>query len=146
MWLGGAAVVTNIALALALRPAYGWIAVAGATAIAGWLNAGLLFGALVRRGDWVIDGDLLRRLPRLALAAGLMGGIVAVGGSVLTRLLAANAPTWQTTGALAGVVIAGISVFVGLVVWLGVVDWAALRSRRGSTTTAGACPSGRDDA
>lgn len=146
MWLGGAAVVVNIALALTLRPAFGWIAVAAATAVAGWLNAGLLFGALFRRGHWVIDGDLLRRLPRLALAAGLMGGIVAIGGGLLARLLAANAPAWQTIGALGGVVVVGISVFGGLVVWLGVVDWAGLRSGRADPSSAGACPSGRDDA
>ncbi len=55
-----------------------------ATAIASWVNVALLYRTLKRRGHFVADDRLRRRIPRLALAALLMGGAL----FYLNRLLA----------------------------------------------------------
>ncbi len=146
MWIGGASVIFNIACALSLRPSFGWIAVAMATAAAGWLTAAALFGELLRRGHWRIDAGLVRRLPRLAVAAGTMGAIVAFGGGLLGRVLAGHPSTWIAVGALGLVVVVGVTVFGGLALALGAVDLTGLRSGRVTPAASGACPHGRDDA
>lgn len=128
MLAGAATVAVNVALALALQPVVGWIAVAISTAIAGWVDAALLWVILLRRGHWRGDGAFCRRLPRLALAAGVMGGIVAWGGSRLAGFLVASAPLAVKGGALATLVVVGVVVFAGLVLALRIVDLAALRS------------------
>lgn len=146
MWIASASVIFNIACALALRPAFGWIAVAMATALAGWLTAAALFGELLRRGHWQIDAGLVRRLPRLAVAAGAMGAIVAFGGDALGRVLSDHPSTWIAVGALGLVVVVGVATFGGLAWAIGAVDLADLRGGRVTTAAADACPRGRDDA
>ena len=68
-----------------------------ATAIASTVNVWLLYHALVKRSDFVVDARLRRRAPRLALAALLMGAVLwltqgqlmpYVHGSWLVRFLA----------------------------------------------------------
>ncbi len=67
------AVGVNIALALSLFPLIHEAGIATAEATAGWINASLLFLTLRRRGHFVVDGVLLRRLPRLVLSCAIMG-------------------------------------------------------------------------
>jgi putative peptidoglycan lipid II flippase len=62
----------NIVTALALFPSLGAPGIAVASALAGWVNAALLFGTLVRRGQWGFDRGLVSRLPRLLFAAAAM--------------------------------------------------------------------------
>ncbi len=63
----------NLALNLALIPTIGHIGPPLATAVAACVNVALLYGTLRRRGHFKADGQLARRLPRLAIAALLMG-------------------------------------------------------------------------
>ncbi|TIO99615.1 MAG: murein biosynthesis integral membrane protein MurJ, partial [Mesorhizobium sp.] len=55
----------NVATALSLFPSMGAPGIAVASAVAGWVNAALLLGMLIKRGHWGRDIPLLKRIPRL---------------------------------------------------------------------------------
>ena len=61
----------NIACSLALFPLLGHVGIALATAISAWVNVALL--ALGLRGFWKPDIKTLLRLPRMLIAALIMG-------------------------------------------------------------------------
>lgn len=131
MLIGAAVVAVNLALALALRPLVGWVAVAAAATAGGWVNAGLLWTVLLRRDHWRIDAAFAHRLPRLLLAALAMGATVALAAGLATPALAVAAGTTLRVATLAGLVVLGLAVYAGLVAALRVVDLAALaRARR----------------
>ncbi|MBM3502278.1 MAG: murein biosynthesis integral membrane protein MurJ [Alphaproteobacteria bacterium] len=67
-----AAVLVNVALNLALMGPLLHVGLALATAVAAWLNAGLLAVGLRRRGYWVADPRLTARLPRTLAATAIM--------------------------------------------------------------------------
>jgi putative peptidoglycan lipid II flippase len=81
MYYALASVAVNIAGALALFPFIGHIGIALATSVAAWLNAGLLWSTLSRRGFFEADLMLRRNLPRILLSSIVMGGLV--GGLAL---------------------------------------------------------------
>ena len=102
-----------------LLPGLGHVGVAIATAVSGWFAAGLL-GVIIARGiGFSLDGNARRRLPRIALAALVMGIAIAAlqmalaswlgGQSNLVRLLA-----------LAGLIGVGLAVYTTLLHVLGV--------------------------
>jgi len=64
----------NIVANLALIPLIGHVGPPLATALSSTVNVWMLYRTLARRGHFVADAQLKRRLPRLALAALLMGG------------------------------------------------------------------------
>lgn len=66
-------VAVNIVFNLALIPTIGAVGPPLATAIASTANVAMLYGTLVRRGHFAADDRLKRRIPRLALAALIMG-------------------------------------------------------------------------
>jgi putative peptidoglycan lipid II flippase len=149
MAIGGVAVAVNVALALALLPSVGWIAVAIATSLAGWVNAGLLFVVLARRGDWRLDADLRRRLPRLMLSAFAMAAVVRLAEAGLTPAFDPGRGSAPAAGALALLVALGLAVYAGLVVALGVVDTARLGqilAHRSRPDTQASCPRPEDRA
>lgn len=76
MWFAGANALTNIVLSLLLFPVIGVVGIAIATSAAGWVNALLLGGALVRRGLFRPSRDTLRRLALLIAANIVLGAIV----------------------------------------------------------------------
>lgn len=122
MLCGVTAIVFDIALALALRPNLGWIAVAWAGSAAVWLNAVLLIGSLVRRGDWRFDALFARRLPRLFLAVVAMAvAILALEAAGLDRLTGAESADRRLLGVVV-LVFAGVAVQGGLLFLLGFVD------------------------
>lgn len=63
----------NLALNLALIPVLKHVGPPLATAIASTINVWMLYRTLRKRGHFEADGQLKRRIPRLALAALLMG-------------------------------------------------------------------------
>ena len=90
------ALVTNLVLNLILMGPLGFVGIALATAIAAWVNAGLLFVVLKRRGHLAPDARLLTRLPRTlaatvvmtaALWAGLAYGVPELGSDFAGRAL-----------------------------------------------------------
>jgi putative peptidoglycan lipid II flippase len=93
--------------------------VAIATATSGWFAAGMLGVIIARRIGFSLDGNARHRLPRIVLAALVMGGAIAglqralapwLGGpSGLARLLA-----------LGGLICTGLAVYTLLLHLLGV--------------------------
>jgi putative peptidoglycan lipid II flippase len=68
------AMVVNAAIAIGLAPIVGWIAPAIATTVAGWAMLGQLFWGLRGIGEVVqVDSRYRQRLPRIVLAAAIMG-------------------------------------------------------------------------
>ena len=55
MYFAAISVVVNVSVALTLFPTIGAAGIATASAIAGWVNALMLLGVLIRRGHWGRD-------------------------------------------------------------------------------------------
>ena len=76
-------ILVNIAGNMAMIPTLGHIGPPLATALASTINVAMLYRTLVRRGHFHADAGLRRRLPRLALAAIIMGGVLLAGEHLL---------------------------------------------------------------
>jgi putative peptidoglycan lipid II flippase len=117
-----------ILLAVVLGKIAGVAGIAAAIALGAWSNA----FALIRRGaatfGFSIDAAARRRLPRIALAALAMGGLLWLTAALL----------WPQAGGLAQAAILGVLIIAGVAIYglllnlFGVVSWAdaagALRS------------------
>jgi putative peptidoglycan lipid II flippase len=104
------------------------LGIAVATTLGGWLNAGLLYATLARRGWFVGDARLLRSLPRIALATLVMGAVlwgIAAGLEPSLALPGRGAVRFGALGALVG---AGVLVYALATLALGVIDRRQLRS------------------
>jgi putative peptidoglycan lipid II flippase len=71
-----AALIANIIFIIPLINAYGIVGLAAAGAGAAWLNTILLYTLLHRRGQFSIDGTLLSKIVRQAIAALVMGAVL----------------------------------------------------------------------
>ena len=78
--------IANIVFILILLWPLAQVGIALATALAAWLNAGLLGAGLRREGFLRLDARLKRRLPRIALASVVMGLVLWLLGPWLTPL------------------------------------------------------------
>jgi len=132
--LAAVSVAVNIALSLALFPFLGHIGIALATAVAAWINTGLLALLLRRRAFLSLDERFRSRLPRILAAAIVMGAL-------LWGLWTLLAP-WFDAGIfarVAGLVLlvgGGLGAFAGLAFGFRAVeraDLAALLGRRGGS-------------
>jgi putative peptidoglycan lipid II flippase len=65
--------VLNTLISLALMGPFAQLGLAAATAIASWINVGLLTWGLMKRGHFKVDARLRRRFPRMLVAAAAMG-------------------------------------------------------------------------
>lgn len=120
-----AAVGLNVALSLALFPAMGFLAVALATSVAAWLNAGLLAWELRRRGHLVIERRLWHRLWKIACASAGMGGLLWLAAEALSGWLAGA--SWERWVALVALVLGGAALYGGLALALGAVGLDELK-------------------
>lgn len=98
------------------------VGIALATSIAGWVNALLLWGSLVRRRDFVADARLLRNLPLIALASLAMGVALWLAIPPLAPYMASVSGLPIQAAALAALVGIGLVIFFGLVMAMGVFD------------------------
>lgn len=80
---GGISVAVNIAASLALFPFIGHVGIAAATSLSAWVNALMLVGVLIKRGHFVADGLLIRRLVLLSLASLVMGVALIAGADLI---------------------------------------------------------------
>ncbi|MDJ0949988.1 MAG: murein biosynthesis integral membrane protein MurJ [Alphaproteobacteria bacterium] len=119
-------VVLNIALSLILFRPLAHVGIAVATAVAAWVNAGLLGMTLVRRGHLHGDSRLFRRLPRIVLAAAVMAGLLLPLQAVLAGPLAAD--VLQRAGAMAVLVVFGVVVFAVCALAVKAADLGELRA------------------
>jgi putative peptidoglycan lipid II flippase len=117
------AVALNLLLNLVLTQWLAHVGVALATALSAWANALALGWLLWRRGQFVADRRLRRRLPRLLLAALLMAGVLLGLGAQLFPA----APGWRFA-ALAALVGAGALTYFGAAFLLRALSWQELRA------------------
>lgn len=126
-------IVVNLIGNLVLIPTIGHVGPPLATALAACVNIALLYIELRRRGHFVADSRLRHRLPRLALAALIMGA--ALFG--LDKLIApyTTGPILSRFLGLAGLVGGGFSIY-GIACFLTgayrMADLKALLRRRGA--------------
>ncbi|MGD9738052.1 MAG: murein biosynthesis integral membrane protein MurJ [Bauldia sp.] len=135
MWFAAISVAVNIAGSLILFPWLQHVGIAVATSAAGWINAIMLAIVLWRRGYFVPDEGLRRRLPLILLAAVLMGAALFVGIRLLDGWLGDPSPFIRSVGLLI-LVIGGVLLFALFVQLTGAADFrklAALRRRRAAT-------------
>ncbi len=123
-----ASMAVNAALSVTLVLGFGLghVAIALATAVAAWLNAGLLGAVLMRRGLWSLDDGLKRRLPRMVLAAAAMALALWPAAAWLEAPLAG--PVAGRIAAMAALVAWGVAVFAVLVLALRAASPADLRA------------------
>jgi len=117
---------TNVALAIGLFHAVGHEGIALATALASWLESGLLAGWLYAAGHLRPDARLTARLPRMLLAALAMAGVVIALAHALTPWFAAGPA--RAVPALVALVLAGVAVYGGLALALGAARLGELRA------------------
>jgi putative peptidoglycan lipid II flippase len=109
-WMVG----VNVVLTIGLFYWIGFVGIALATAIAAWVNTGLLALWLKRARFLVADRRLKSRLPRIALASVLMGGVLIAGERLAMPWLTGElAPR---IAALTALVIGGMGVYFGFAV------------------------------
>jgi putative peptidoglycan lipid II flippase len=109
---------------LGLMPHLG---IAVATTLGGWLNAGLLYATLVKRGAFVGDARLKRTLPKILLASVLMGAVLWFAAGALASWFGAEGGILARTGGLAALVGAGLLAYAVAVLALGALDMGQLR-------------------
>jgi putative peptidoglycan lipid II flippase len=126
MYAAAVAMVTNIALSLLLFPYLEEVAIALATTLSGWLNAGILFTLLMRREHWPLDRPTLKRI-RLMLGISILMAAVLFGlASVLSFAFRPAASLWLQAGALLVLIVAGAVVYFALAQVVGAADLRAL--------------------
>ena len=124
------AMVANVVLNVILMQVWAHVGIALASSVAAWINAGLLWVILRRRGFLVLDARLGSRLPRILLAAGLMAGVLAAGQALLDGLLGGT--TIERIGALALLVAVGLAAFGGFARLTGAFAFSDIRTLRGN--------------
>ena len=118
--VAGLSMVVNAGLTPALMWPFGHVGIALATAIAAWTNAAGLWFILGRRGHFVVDAGLARRLPRIVASS------IVMGGALLGLAIAGD--SWITSGSgarLIGLIILlgiGLSVFALCIQLSGAAD------------------------
>jgi putative peptidoglycan lipid II flippase len=134
MLFAAVSVAVNISAALWLFPTMGAPGIATASAAAGWVNASLLFGVLVKRGHWTSDAGLVKRMPRLVLASAAMAGAIYAAVAYLAPQLASAAPFYTQAVALAVIVAGAMLLYFAAAFGLGGADLGMIRRnvRRGS--------------
>lgn len=112
--------VIAIAGSLLLLPAFGHVGIALATAASGWASATLLGVLIARRFGFALDDAAKRRLPRIALAAVLMGLAVEGAHRAMAPWLAGGATPALRAAALTGLIVLGLTVYLALLRLTGV--------------------------
>ena len=121
MWFAGIAMAVNVVTALALFPILAHVGIALGTSLAGWVNVGLLWATLARRGNYRPDPLLRRRLPRILVSSVLMGAVVY--GLAILLAQAFVAPSLLVRGgALVLLVGAGMTAFFAFCQLTGAID------------------------
>ena len=128
-----AALGVFIALNLAFLQRFGVEGVAAASALGAWINAAILYTALVARGHYRAGWQLVGRIARQALAAGAMGLALWLARDMLTGLYSAG--LLARLFALVALVGCAAIVYFGVAFAVGAIDRervAVLMKRKGA--------------
>ena len=126
---GGASVVLNIALGLALMWPLGHVGLALATTIAGWMQVTWLSASLLRRNWWSLEAASALRTTRLIIAAGAMAAALIYGSEPMLEL--ANGDIGRLSATIGLCIAAGILYLILAHILGGARLDAALREFRG---------------
>jgi putative peptidoglycan lipid II flippase len=109
------------------------LGIAVATTLGGWLNAALLHGTLIRRGELVHDARLKSALRAILVSSLAMGAVVWLLSAYLADMFVAPG-VLQRTVALVVMVTAGLMVYAVATLATGALEVRQLRAllrRRG---------------
>lgn len=124
-------IAINIAANIALIPTIGHVGPPLATALSSTINVVMLYRTLKARSHFIADKQLKRRLPRLALAAVLMGGTVFAFEALLDPWLTGRfVERYAALAVLVGVGVALYGIACFLTGAYRIADLKALISRR----------------
>ncbi len=113
------------------------LGIAVATTLGGWLNAGLLFTTLVRRGHFHADARVRRALPLIVLSSAAMGLFLWFVSSALGETFGAATPSLARFAALAALVGSGFAVYALAVFATGALNLRELRGFLGRRSPPG---------
>ncbi len=126
LYIVAGSIAANVGLNLVLIGPLQHVGIALASSISGWLNVGLMGFILHRRGHLKSDSQLRTRLPRLLVAAIVMGLAVGFGAYVLNPVMR---DSFAAGVILLGLLIAGGGLVYGaLVLLLKAASLSALRA------------------
>ncbi len=126
MYAAAAAMLTNIALSILLFPSLEEVAIALATTLAGWLNVGILFTLLMRRGHWPVDAPTVRRIALTLAVSLVMAAVLAAAAAGLGFAFDPSESVLTQVLALLALVVAGAALYFVLAHVSGAADLAAL--------------------
>lgn len=115
-------VIVNCVLAVSLFPVIGEKGIATAEASAGWINALLLGGTLIRRGHLTIEWGLVRRGLTLLAASVVMAIAIIYGADYFEGWLASGQPIWNKISALGLLIGIAMLIYFPLTFLLGGAD------------------------
>lgn len=127
MYFAVAGVGVNIAVSILLFPALGHVGIALATTIASWVNTGLLWFTLLRRGHFTIDAPLRRNMWRIALASAAMGAAVLAMQYFTLPLFTRETSLMVRLPAMFAMIAVGAAVYAAIAFALGVVNMQMLK-------------------
>jgi putative peptidoglycan lipid II flippase len=123
-----ASMAVNAGLAIGLLPVIGFSAAAWATTLSGWTMVAQLWAGSRKMGPEArFDAQFRQRLPRILLAAAVMGAVLWGLSLVMAGLL--MLPLWRWV-ALLGLCLAGIFAYFGAAALLGAFRLADLKRLR----------------
>ncbi|HEY0271227.1 MAG TPA: murein biosynthesis integral membrane protein MurJ [Sphingomonas sp.] len=115
----------NLIFVFGTRLGYVGLAVSGATCA--WINVGLLYWTLRRRGLFAVDARLRRRAPRLLLATLAMAALLLVVGPLVAPLV--GGALVPRVGGLAVLIGSGAICYFGCAFLFGAFRWSDLRAQ-----------------
>ena len=122
-----AAMLVNLVGNLVLIWPLAYVGIALSSAVAAWLNAGLLYWTLRKRGQFTVDARLRRSLPRLAAATLAMVAVLLVANKLVAPYMAATLV--ERSVALALLIAAGGMAYVGIAAALGAFSIADIKAQ-----------------
>lgn len=103
------------------------LGIAVATTLGGWLNAGLLWTTLVRRGHFALDRRMARSFAAILLSSVVMGAVLVAAAHFLGPYLGPDSGFLVHVFALSALIGAGLAVYAAVVLATGGISPRQLR-------------------
>ena len=120
-------VAVNCALAVALFPYFSERGIAAAATIAGWLTVVLLLVTLLRRGHWVWEKALSKRIILLIVATAIMAVAVHFGSIYVAPWLTSTTPLLTQIPALLGLISFAMAIYFVTAFAIGGADFGMIK-------------------
>ncbi|MGE0563304.1 MAG: murein biosynthesis integral membrane protein MurJ [Pseudolabrys sp.] len=118
--------VIAIGGSIVLMPLFGHVGIAAAIALSGWASAAMLGFQIARRFGFSLDPRTRSRIPRIALAAVVMGLAVEAGRAGFPQWTSSAASPLEASLGLCALIVAGFAVYLGCLSLLRVTTPAGL--------------------